>query len=313
MESMIERILKNLKISINKTNMKKIIITGGAGFIGTHMSNFLIKKNYKVKIIDNLIYGNKKNINKKAIFKRGNIGNKKFLVKEFKGYDAVIHLAAMSRSGPSDKEIDTCLNQNTIGTKNVLEASRINKIKKLIYAGSATFYGNQKGNLKEKTKGDFFNPYSLSKYFGEELCLFYNKKKYVNCNVMRYFNVYGKGQPSKGIYALVIGIFLSQKKLRKPLIIYGDGKQSRDFVHVNDEVNANYKALLSNLTGEVFNVGFGKNYTINFVASLISSNIKHTKKREGEARETLANIANIKKKLNWEPKIDIKTGLSLTI
>ena len=101
--------------------------------------------------------------------------------------------------------------------------------------------------------------------------------------------------------------------MRKPLIIYGDGKQSRDFVHVNDVVNANYKALLSNLTGEVFNVGFGKNYTINFLASLISSNIKHTKKREGEARETLANIANIKKKLNWEPKIDIKTGLSLTI
>lgn len=293
--------------------IKKILITGGAGFIGTHMSNFLIHKKYKVKIIDNLIYGNKTNIHRKAVFKKGDVVNKKFLIKEFKGIDAVIHLAAMSRSGPSDKKIDFCLEQNTIGTKNVLEACRINKVKKLLYAGSATYYGNQKGNKKESNKGNFFNPYSLSKFLGEELCLFYNKKKYVNCNILRYFNVYGKGQPSKGIYALVIGIFLNRKKNNKPLIIYGDGKQRRDFVHVNDVVNANYKILLSNINGETFNVGFGKNYSINYIAKLISSKIKHTKKREGEARETLANINKIKKMLKWKPAIDIKKGLSIEV
>jgi len=291
--------------------MKNILITGGAGFIGTHMSNFLINKNYKVKIIDNLIYGNRKKINPKAIFKKGDIRNKKLLIKETKGMDAVIHLAAMSRSGPSDKEIDFCLEQNTIGTKNILEACRINKVKKLLYAGSATYYGNQKGNKKESNKGDFFNPYSLSKFLGEELCLFYNKKKYVNCNIVRYFNVYGEGQPSKGIYALVIGIFLNKKKRNEPLVVFGDGKQRRDFIHVNDVVNANYKILLSKIKGETFNIGFGKNYSINYIAKLISSNIRYAKKREGEARETLANIDKIKKLLNWKPTIDLKKGLNL--
>lgn len=291
--------------------IKKILITGGAGFIGTHMCNFLIQKNYKVKIIDNLIYGNKKNIHKKAIFKKGDITNKKFLIKQFKGYDAVIHLAAMSRSGPSDKEIDFCLKQNVEGTKNVLESCRINKIQKLIYAGSATYYGDQKGSLKENNEGDFFNPYSLSKYLGEEICKFYNKKNYVNCTIMRYFNVYGKGQPTKGIYALAIGIFLNRKKTNKPLIIYGDGKQRRDFVHVSDVVFATYKALLYKSNGEIFNVGYGKNYSINYLAKLISTKIKYTNKREGEARESLANISKIKKYLNWKPKIDLIKGLKL--
>ena len=291
--------------------MKKILITGGAGFIGTHMCNFLIKKKYKVKIIDNLIYGNKANINKKADFKKGDIRNKNLLIREFKGIDAVIHLAAMSRSGPSDKDIDFCLEQNAIGTKNVLEACKINKVKKLLYAGSSTYYGNQKGNKKENSKGDFFNAYSLSKYFGEELCLFYNKKKHINCNIVRYFNVYGKGQPSKGIYALVIGIFLNRKKNNQPLVIYGDGKQRRDFIHVNDIVNANFKILNSNINGEIFNVGFGKNYSINFIAKQISSNIQYTKKRKGEPRVTLANISKIKKMLKWKPIINIKKGLSI--
>jgi len=293
--------------------IKKILITGGAGFIGSHMCNFLVQKNYKVKIIDNLIYGSQGNVHKKAIFKKGDIRNKKFLIKEFKSFDAVIHLAAMSRSGPSDKEIDFCLKQNTEGTKNVLEACRINKIKKLIYAGSATYYGDQKGSLKENNKGDFSNPYALSKYLGEEICKFYNKKKYVNCTIMRYFNVYGNGQPTKGIYALVIGIFLNRKKTNKPLMIYGDGKQKRDFIHVGDVVRATYKALLSKSNGEVFNVGSGKNFSINYLAKLISTNIKYTKKREGEARESLANISKIKKYLNWKPKIDLIEGLKLKI
>ena len=291
--------------------IKNVLITGGAGFIGSHMCNFLIKKKYNVKVIDNLIYGNKKNVHKKAIFKKGDITNKKFLIKEFKGFDAVIHLAAMSRSGPSDKEIDFCLKQNTEGTKNVLESCRINKIQKLIYAGSATYYGDQKGCLKENNERDIFNPYSLSKYLGEEICQFYNKKKYVNCTILRYFNVYDKGQPTRDIYALVIWIFLNRKKENKPLIIYGDGKQKRDFIHVSDVVQANYKALLSKSNGEVFNVGYGKNYSINYLAKLISTNIKHTNKREGEARETLASISKNKKYLKWKPKIDLIKGLGL--
>ena len=293
--------------------MKKfntILITGGAGFIGSHMCNYLIKKNFKVIVIDNLLYGKKININKKATFIKGDIRNKKFLIKNFKNVDAIIHLAAMSRSGPSEEEMDFCLNQNTIGTKNVLEACKINKVKKIIYAGSSTFYGNSIGKHSEKDKGDLFNPYALSKYLGEQLCLFYNKKKYVECNVMRYFNVYGKGQPTSGVYALVVGIFLNRRKNKKPLIITGDGNQKRDFIHVNDVVIANYKALISNIKGEIFNVGYGKNYTINYISKLISKNISYTKKRVGEARKTLADINKIKRKLKWKPTISIVKGIS---
>lgn len=140
---------------------------------------------------------------------------------------------------------------------------------------------------------------------------FLQQKKYVNCNIVRYFNVYGKGQPSKGIYALVIGIFLNRKKKNKPLIIFGDGEQRRDFVHVNDVVVANYKIISSRIRGEIFNIGFGKNYSINYIAKLISSKIKYAKERKGEARQTLANIDKIKRLLNWKPKINIEKGINL--
>lgn len=291
---------------------KKIIITGGAGFIGSHMCDFLIKKKYNVTIIDNLSYGKKKFINKKAKFIKGDIRNLNFLIKHFKNVYAVFHFAAMSRSGPSDKEIDLCLNQNTMGTKNVLEACRINKVKKLIYAGSSTYYGNTLGKQSENDKSDFINPYSISKYFGEQLCIFYNKKKFVNCNIVRYFNVYGTRQPLTGQYALVIGIFLNRRKKNQKLKIYGDGYQKRDFIHIDDVIRANYKVFKLGKSGEVYNVGFGKNITINYLAQLISKKIIHTKKRMGEARETLANIKKLKK-LNWNPKIDIKAGIKLLL
>lgn len=291
--------------------MKKnnyIIITGGAGFIGSHMCDFLIKKKYKVKVIDNLSYGKKKFVNEKAKFIKGDIRNLNFLLKNFKNADAVFHFAAMSRSGPSDKEIDLCLNQNTIGTKNVLEACRVNNVKKLIYAGSSTYYGNTLGKQSENDKSDFINPYSISKYFGEQLCLFYNKKKFIKCNIVRYFNVYGKRQPLTGQYALVIGIFLNRKKKNLKLKIFGDGNQKRDFIHIDDVISANYKVFRSAKNGEIYNVGFGKNISINYLAQLISKKIIHTKKRVGEARETLANIKKLRK-LNWSPKVTIEAGI----
>ena len=287
---------------------KNIVITGGAGFIGSHMCDFLIGKKHNVTIIDNLSFGKREYVNKKAKFIKGDIMNKKLLIKHLINTDAVYHFAAMSRSGPSDHEIEFCIEQNTIGTKNVLEACRINKVKKIIYAGSSTYYGDSFGKQKETDKHDLFNPYALSKFLGEELCLFYNNKSYVESNVLRYFNVYGDRQPTSGIYALVIGIFLDRKKRGIPLIIFGDGNQRRDFIHVDDVVKANYKVLNTLKNGEVYNVGFGKNFSINELAKLISKKIKYAKKRKGEPRETLANINKLKK-LNWKPQISLKEGV----
>ena len=175
---------------------------------------------------------------------------------------------------------------------------------------SSEMYSSATGNtIDDSTKFDPLNPYALSKFLGEELCLFYNNKNYVESNVLRYFNVYGKFQPSKGIYALVIGIFLDKKKENKPLMIFGDGDQKRDFIHVYDVVEANYKALISSIHGETFNVGYGKNYSINYISKLISKNIKYTKARKNEARETLADIKKIKNKLLWKPSININKGI----
>ena len=291
------------------TKIKNILVTGGAGFIGSHTVDFLINKNFNVFILDNFSYGNKNWVNKKAKIIKGDIKNIRTCIQASKKIDVVFHLAAMSRAGPSQGAISKCIFENVVGTKNMLEASRLNGIKKFIYAGSSTYYGNLLGSQKENLKNDCLNPYAVTKYLGEELCLFYNKNYFLPVNIMRYFNVYGPRQPQKGNYALVIGIFINLWKKNKPLIVHGSGKQRRDFVHVRDVANANYLSMISNIKGQIFNVGTGKNYSIIEVAKKISNKITYSKPRAGDAKETLANIKNISSKLKWKPKISIDEGI----
>ena len=292
---------------------KNILVTGGAGFIGSHLVNFLVLKNFNVTVLDNFSLGKRKWVNKKAKIIKGDIVNLKDCKKACKNIDIIFHFAAMSRAGPSLENMSFCIQQNVIGTENILKAAHFYKVKKLIYAGSATFYGNNTKIQKENFSGDFLNPYSLTKYLGEQLCLYYSNKKLLSCNILRFFNVYGQRQPLKGQYALVIGIFLNRMKKKLPLIIHGNGLQKRDFIYIDDVINACFKILSSDTSSNIFNVGFGKSVSILKLAKKISKNIKFISRRKGDSNFSQANISKIKKKLNWKPLININKGLNILI
>jgi UDP-glucose 4-epimerase len=215
----------------------------------------------------------------------------------------------MSRVGPSLDNADVCTSNNIVGTQNILNAARDAGITKVVYAGSSTYYGNQAPPHKESMPGEFLNPYSLSKYVGEEYCLLYDRMFNLPTVIMRYFNVYGDRQPQVGAYALVLGIFLRQYAMNEPLTIHGIGDQRRDFVHVRDVVNATIAAFESNVRHAVFNVGSGTNTSIKELADLISSRQTFGPRRPGDAQDTLADISLARKMLNWAPQISMEQGL----
>lgn len=294
-------------------NNKSILVTGGAGFIGSHLVDFLINRNYKVIVLDNFSYGKRKWVNKNAKIFKGDIIRLTDCIKACKNVHAVIHLAAMSRAGPSENAMQICIKNNVIGTQNILEAASKAKVKKLIYAGSATYYGNINKAAKEDFKSDFLSPYSLSKYLGEQLCLFYSKKKHLSCNILRFFNVYGPRQPTKGQYALVIGIFLNQIRRNLPITIFGNGNQKRDFIYIDDLIEAIYLVLNSKVKNQIFNIGYGKSTRILTLAKKLSKNIKFLKKRKNDAFFSQADISKISRFFNWKPNVSLDLGLKKLI
>jgi nucleoside-diphosphate-sugar epimerase len=256
----------------SKAVTKKVIVTGGAGFIGSHLVDALVKEGYSVIVIDNLSTGKKSQVNKEARFIKADIRNLKKIKPYFRGADLVFHLAARARIQPSIKDPVAAFEHNVMGTLNVLLAARDAKVKRVIYSASSSSYGDQETlPLYEEMVPRFKNPYSLSKYTGEELCRLFTNLYGLETVSLRYFNVYGPRQLTSGAYATVIGIFLEQLKKGKPLTIVGDGTIRRDFTHVFDVVRANILAARSGKVGrgEVINIGTGKNYSINEVAAII--------------------------------------------
>jgi UDP-glucose 4-epimerase len=291
--------------------MDYVLVTGGAGFIGSHLVETLIFKKYKVRVLDSLVYGKLEWIHPEAEFIKGDISSLEECRKAMKGgIEGIFHMAAMSRAGPSIDAIDSCTTNNIIGTQNILIAGREAKVKKIIYSGSSTFYGNRPVPHNEfNTQSDFLNFYSLSKYVGEKYTLMFDRLFGLSAIVLRYFNVYGPRQPEVGAYALVLGIFLKRLVENKTLEIHGDGNQRRDFIHVRDVVAANIASYESDIHNEIFNVGSGKNISIKELADLISKNQTFLPRRPGDAEETLADITNITKKINWRPSISFEEGL----
>lgn len=292
--------------------MRNILITGGAGFIGSHLGEALIKKNYSVTVLDNLIYGKREWIPPQAKFIQGDITDLSICHRAMEKIDAVFHCAAMSRAAPSLIDIDTCTKVNILGTQNILLAARDAGVKKIIYSGSSTYYGNQPVPHHEyNTQPHFLNFYALSKYVGEKYCLQFDELFNLPCVILRYFNVYGPRQPSSGAYALVLGIFLKNLAENKPLEVHGEGKQSRDFIHVSDVVSANMAALESSIRHEILNVGSGVAVSIKELANSISPQQIHAPRRSGDAENTLADISRIKLLLGWEPSVSLDEGLNL--
>jgi UDP-glucose 4-epimerase len=215
----------------------------------------------------------------------------------------------MSRSGPSQEAVEICTGSNITGTQNMLLAARDAGVKRFIYSGSSTYYGNRAPPHRESDPPDLLNIYGLTKRVGEQYTLMFDKGFGLPSVVLRYFNVYGPRQPETGAYALVLGIFLRRKAEGKPLEIHGDGSQRRDFVHVRDVVTANIAALENNLHGEVFNVGSGTSLSVKELADMISPDQIHIEARRNDSVATLADISRIQAALGWSPKISFAEGL----
>ena len=294
----------------------KYLITGGAGFIGSNLVEHIINQGHEVTVIDNESSDAHDNFywNEKANNYKYDTLDYVMCSNVFKRHqpDYVLHLAAEARIQNCIEDPTKAYETNLIGTLNMLALCKKYASKRLVLSTTSAIYGlKNTGPLHEDMPADCLNSYSLSKWNAEHACKMYSSMYGVDTACLRYFNVYGPRQPKKGPYAPVIGIFNRQKNEGKALTVVGDGEQTRDYVHVSDVVNANMLACSynENLYGEIFNVGTGKNYSVNWLASKIEkdvSKIIHISPRIGEARHTIADIKKIQTKLLWNPKINLE-------
>ena len=297
--------------------MKNVLVTGGAGFIGSHLVDELVKRKYNVYVIDNLSNGKMKNLEEslnKIKFINDDINNIYKYKKKLSKIDYCIHLAALADIVPSITNPDEYYHSNVSGTFNIINFLKNYRIKKFIYIASSSCYGipsTKKTN--ENSKIDIRYPYALTKKLGEDLSMHWNKVYNFPTISLRLFNVYGLRSRTSGTYGAVLGVFLKQKLSHKPLTIVGNGQQTRDFIYVSDVVSAIIKSMNSKIKGEVFNIGSGKTHSINYLAKLIGGKKIFIPKRPGEPDSTHANIQKAKKFLDWKPSIQLKDGIRIIL
>ena len=296
----------------------KCIVTGGAGFIGSNLCQKLIELEHKVTIIDNLSTGmesNLKKIKEKINFKKLDISKIHDLDQvSFQDVDWVFHLAGIADIVPSIQNPDKYFSSNVLGTLNILEKSKIAKVKKFIYAASASCYGipdNLPTKETEKIKPEY--PYALTKNIAEQLVMHWAKIYKMPNISLRFFNAYGPNSRTTGAYGAMFGVFLAQKLNNKPLTIVGDGKQTRDFIHVSDLVEAVIKIADSKKNNEIYNLASGQETSVNYIAKIIGGETIKIPKRPGEPDRSLADISKIKKEIDWEPKIKIDDGVKMML
>ena len=295
----------------------KIVVTGGAGFIGSHLVDRLIKEGHRVIVVDNLSTGKKENLNKKAKFYKIDICSPKIphIFKKEKP-EIIFHLAALPRVPLSVEKPVLTSKVNILGTVNVFKSSIDSGAKRIIFASSSSVYGDQKKlPLKESMVPNPISPYGLQKLVCEQFAKLFTNLYNVPIISLRYFNVYGPRTDLDSDYSLVIGKFLKQKAKGKPLTIFGDGEQTRGFCYVEDVVEANILAMKSKRLkgGEVINIGSPKSYSINYLAKLIGGEKVYLPPRAGDPKHTKADITLAKKLLGWRPKITFEKGLKKTI
>lgn len=288
----------------------KCVVTGGAGFIGSHLTDKLIELGHDVIVVDNLLLGKKKFVNKQAKFYKVDIRNLKKLIKIFKGVEVIFHQAADPRLPVSIVDPVSTHEINVTGTLNVLEAARLNNVKKVIFASSCATYGGLPLPIKEENEQRPLSPYGLHKKIGEEYCRLFSSLYNLEIVCLRYFNVFGPRKLADGGYPMVIPIFLKQRLEGVALTIVGDGKQTRDYVYVSDVVEANIKAWQSNIKdGEAINIGSGCQVSVNEIANLIGGKTKNVPERKGEMKFIEADNTKAKELLGWEPKIGLREGV----
>ena len=298
--------------------MTSSLVTGGAGFIGSNLVDYLLDRGHQVVCVDNesAECNDKFYWNPKAINVKGDVTDYKFMKNVFTGVEYVFHLAAEARLQPAIKNPIEAVYKNCVGTTTVLQCAREAGVKRLVYSSTSSGYGFNPSPNIETQPDDCLNPYSASKVAAEKFCKMYSDLYGLETVVLRYFNVFGERSPTRGQYAPVIGIFERQRDGGEPLTIVGDGTQRRDFIYVKDVARANYLASIMPLkkrrngyshdyVGEVFNVGSGINYSVQEVADCISDNQTYIPKREGEMETTWSNIDKIGDVIGWKPEVDV--------
>lgn len=299
----------------------KVLITGGAGFIGSHIAERFVSEGHEVCIVDNLSTGRLSNIAgfaDKVEFHRGDIRNQALLAKLAKGCDLIYHEAAVVSVPYSVDYPQETHDVNIQGTLNVLLAARDQGVKRVVFACSAAIYGEAPGLPKvESMAAAPIAPYGIEKITGEYYCNVFNKLYGVETVALRYFNVFGPRQDPKSPYSGVISIFVDRVLAKKTPLIFGDGGQYRDFVFVDNVVQANYLAgTVAKAAGGVYNVGLGQKTTLNDLLAMLgritSQDVKpeYHEERAGDIRESVADITRIKTELGYDPKVGVEPGLA---
>ncbi len=295
--------------------MKKALVTGGAGFIGSHLVDKLLKEGYSVVVLDNFSTGRPENLkhqenNGNLEIIKADISDLDFIKPYFKGVDHVFHLAALADIVPSIVNPLGYYRSNVDGTFSVVEASRIQGVKKIVYAASSSCYGIPDSfPTPETAQMRPQYPYALTKLLGEQLVLHWGQVYKIPVLSLRLFNVYGPRSRTSGTYGAVFGVFLAQKLNNRPFTVVGDGMQTRDFVFVTDVANAFFIAASSNCQQEVMNVGSGNTYSVNRLIELLAGKVTYIPKRPGEPDCTFGDTAKIRKLLGWSPKVNFEQGV----
>lgn len=294
----------------------KYLVTGGLGFIGSNLVEYLLEKGHDVIIVDDLSTGRESYKNSKATYYKYSITDINLMTKVTKGVDGIFHLAAWARLRRSIDDPLGTNNVNIAGTLTLLQAARINKIEKLVFSSSSSVYGKHKNPImQESTPTNPLHPYALQKLAGEMYCRLFSKLFGIKTIILRYFNVYGPRQIIEGDYALVIGIFMRQIKENKKMTIYGDGEQTRAYTHVSDVVRANLLAMeqpMKKGQSETFNIGTDKETSINEIAKMLGGEVKHiipNPRGKFEERRKAANYSKALRILGWQPTVTIDEGI----
>ena len=294
---------------------KNVLVTGGAGFIGSHLVDHLIKNGHFVTVIDNFSTGRRENITHQRSQIRvveADIANFDAIFPYFHKQDIVFHLAALADIVPSIVNPRAYYVSNVLGTMNVVEAARLVQVQRLVYAASSSCYGippKEYYPTSETTPISPKYPYALTKFLGEQTVLHWGQVYNLSVISLRLFNVYGPRSRTSGTYGAVFGIFLAQRLGGKPYTVVGDGNQTRDFIYVTDVADAMVVAGFSSIKNETFNVGTGIPQSINKLVSLLGGEKIHIPKRPGEPDCTWADIRKIKSILGWEPKVSFSNGV----
>jgi UDP-glucose 4-epimerase len=310
--------VENIKVG---EKMSRMLVTGGAGFIGSNLVDYLIENEYDdIVVLDNLSTGKIDNLPKDIKFIRGDIGEKKLLTRILKDIDYIFHLAAFTSVHESITNPKKCYDVNVMGFLNILEVARLKDIKKIIFSSSSAVYDDSLSTkISEDAKIDLASPYAITKFDGEQLLKMYFEIYGLKHVILRYFNVFGPKQNKDSPYAAVIPKFIVQALRSKKLTIYGDGSQTRDFIYVKDVAKANLLAMKYSGKNKVFNVGSGRSISIANLAKLIckltdiNPGIINLPSQPGDPYQSLADIKRLKTELQWNQDYSFEKGLKKTI